>query len=147
MYAFLPAVLGLGFLGVNIASAHGLFGGFDSNLTPDELVTRQQTMFQNDAQILGIGVDEVKDAWSQGKTLERIAQEKGISQDQLKTRLQDAQKQKIKSQLQALVDKGVITQAQADKRLQVMTDRINNDNGHVGRGFHKGFASSGDKTK
>lgn len=137
-YAFIPAVFGFGLLAVNIASAHGMFGGFNT-LAPDEIALRQQTMFQNEAQILGITVDEVKTAWAEGKTFAQIAQDKGITQEQLQTRLKDAQNAQMKTHLQTLVDKGIITQAQADQRLQVMQNRLQNGNGHMGRRMNRGF--------
>jgi len=80
-YAILPAA-GLGILGASVASAHGLFGGM-SNLTPDQIATRQQTIFQNEANVLGVSVDDVKNSWAQGKTLLQIAQDHGITQAQL----------------------------------------------------------------
>ena len=123
-YSFAP-VLGLSMFGANIASAHGLFGSF-SNLTPDQIASQQQSMFQNEAAILGINVDDVKSACADGKTIEQLMTEKGITQDQVKARMKDNQIAQLKKQLQALVDKGVITQAQSDKRLQAMQAQIQN---------------------
>ncbi len=71
-YAIIPTI-GLGFLGMNVASAHGFFGGFGSMVTSDQIATRQQNMFQNEAQLLGISIDEVKNAWAQGKTILQIS--------------------------------------------------------------------------
>ena len=114
-YAFLPAVLGLGLLGATAASAHGM-GPF-SNLSTEQIATQQQTMFQEQATLLGLSVDEVKNAWAEGKPLHELAQEKGITKEQLQQRLKDTQLAKTKTMLKGLVDKGIITQAQADKRL------------------------------
>jgi len=135
IYTILP-ITALAVLGVGVASAHGWFGGF-SNISSDEIADRQQAIFQNEAQILGISVDEVKNAWAEGKGLKQIMEEKGISQEQIQTRMKELQTQEMKTYLQALVDKGVITQEQADKRLQIMQDRLTN--GKMGRGFHMGF--------
>jgi len=60
-------------------------------------------------------------------------EEKGINQEQIQTRMKEIQLQEMKSYLQTLVDKGIITQAQADKRLEVMQNQI--ENGKMGRGF------------
>ncbi len=118
-YSFLP-VLGLGlFLGNNVAPANAFFGG-KAKPTPEEIATNQQTMFQHEAELLGISIDEVKGAWAQGKTLMEIAADHGITEEQLQKRMKDAQTAELKARLQALVDKNVITQAQADQRLKAI---------------------------
>lgn len=136
LYAALP-VLGLGFLGLNMSSAHGLFSGFGLNLTPDQIATRQQDMFQKEADLLGISVDDVKNGWADGKTLLQIAQDHGITKEQLQQKMKDAQLQQMETQLQTLVDKGVITQAQADKRMQVIEQQF--ATGNYGKGFFGGM--------
>ena len=118
MYALTAPILGLSVIGATqSASAHGLVV-MGQNLSPDEIATRQQNMFQEQAQIFGLTVDEVKNAWAEGKSLKDVAKEKGISQADIAKRMQDAEEARLKTQLQTLVDKGVITQAQADKRLE-----------------------------
>jgi coproporphyrinogen III oxidase-like Fe-S oxidoreductase len=135
IYSILP-IAALTVLGVGIASAHGLFFGFN-NISPDEIANREESMFQNEAQILGISVDEVKNDWAEGKSLKQIMKEKGITQEQVQTRMKELQIQEMKTYLQALVDKNVITQEQANKRLQIVQERL--DNGKTGRVFHLGF--------
>jgi hypothetical protein len=132
-YSMIPAFLGVGLLSVSDASAHGLFGGLNKNLTPDEIASRQLDMFENEAKILGVSVDEVKDAWAAGKSLAELAKDKGITQDQLQAKIKDARLQQIKTQLQALVAKGVITQSQADKRLATIQNQQNNIKNKMGR--------------
>jgi len=110
-------VLALTLLGANAVSAQG---GWGADLSSEEIVKRQQTMFENQASILGVNVSEVKDAWAQGKGLKELAQEKGIREDDLKAKLQAEHKKQHEAHLKALVDAGVITQSQADQRLQFM---------------------------
>jgi hypothetical protein len=129
---FVPAVLGFSLLGANVVSAHGLWGGM-TNLSSDEIANREQAMFQNEANLLGISVDEIKNGWAQGKTLQQIATDHNITPDQLKQKMKDAQLNQIKTQLQALVNKGIVTQAQADQRLSVMQGLLQNGKGHMGR--------------
>jgi len=142
MYSIVPALGLAGIMGANFVSAHGFFGGL-SSLTPDQTAEQQQTMFQNEANLLGISVDDVKNAWAQGKTLATIAEEHGITQDQLKQKMKDAKIAQLKSGLQMLVDKGVITQTQADQRLQSMQTRLESatgKRGHMGMmRWHGGF--------
>lgn len=141
IYTILP-VMAFAVLGAGVASACGWFSGL-GNLSSDEIATRQQTMFQNEAQILGISVDELKEYWAEGKTIKEIMEERGITQEQVQTRMKDFQTQQMKSYLQALVDKGVITQAQADKRLQMIQNQLQNGNTgkglRMGMGFNRGF--------
>ncbi len=138
-YALLP-MLGLGLLGPGVASAMGFgwFGGF-GNVDPDKTATRFQNMFQNQSQIHGDNVDELKEAWADGKTIKQLMDEKDITQEQVQARMKDAQLQQLKSQLQALVSKGVITQAQADKRLQAMQNQLQNSSGRKGKMGFMGF--------
>lgn len=133
-------VLGLALLAAATASAHGFFGFGGSNLTPDEIAQKRQTQFQGAANLLGLSVDDVKAAWAKGESLQQLAQDHGISQDQLKQKMLDAGNQQTQQRLQVLVDKGVITQAQADSRLQFMQQLAQNGKGgHLGRGFRGGW--------
>lgn len=132
-YALVP-VLGLGLFGASIASAHGLFW---SGASAEEISTRQQAMFESQAKILGISVDQYKTYWSEGKNLREIASELGISDEQLQTNMKNAANERMKSHMQALVDKGVITQAQADSRLKFMETRV--ESGKKGGFRHHGF--------
>ncbi len=139
-YAILP-VMAFGLLGISQASAHGWFkmGG---NLTPQEIADKHQAMFQEQASLLGLSIDAVKNAWSEGKSLKQLANENNITDEQLKTKLQAAAKVKMGEHLKALVDKGIITQAQADKRLQLMEQKVQNKQGlgfKMGRHMSLGF--------
>jgi hypothetical protein len=134
VYAFLPAVLGLGLVSVKAASAHGFLGGWGA-ATPEEVATKHQTMFQEQATILGLSIDDVKNAWAEGKSLQQLATEKGITQEQLQTKMKELRTSQMKTQLQALVDKGIITQTQADKRLATLQAKVEQGGKRMGRGF------------
>ncbi len=112
-------------IGVQMASAHGW--GFAANQDPAQIAEAQTQAFEKQSALLGISVDEYKNLWAQGKNFREIAQEKGISQDQLKQKMQEQMQQNMKSHLDALVSKGVITQSQADQRLEAM--KKNQQNG------------------
>lgn len=129
MYAMIPAIA-LAITAGGVASAHGMFGfGGLSNLTPDQIATNQQNMFQREATLLGISVDDVKTAWAAGKSFQQLATDHGITADQLRQKMLDQRKQDMKTVLATLVTKGVITQAQADQRsafIDQMTIQTNN---------------------
>lgn len=133
--------LGLSLLGMSAASAHGLgFGGMGflgANFSADDFVTRHNTMFQSQAALLGLSVDEVKAAWASGKTMQALAKEKGISATDIQKRLADARATQMTAQFKALVDKGVITQAQADQRLAFIKTQASNNpkSKKMGRGL------------
>jgi DNA-binding phage protein len=137
-YAMMP-VLGFGILGANPASAQGMMGIITQ--TPEQIADRQSTFFQQEATILGVSVDEVKAAWAAGKSMKQLATEKGLTQEQIQTRLKDAATVQLKTQLQALVDQGIVTQAQADARLQFMQTKIANSKSgkHGMMGFGHGW--------
>lgn len=141
LYAFLPIIGVAGFFAADVAFAHGFggFGGFSANLSPDQIASEQQTMFQNQAQILGISVADLKEAWVAGKSFSQIMQGKGIDKDQVQARMNDLRQQQIKSRLQILVDGGVITQTQADKRLETMKNMFQNKEMRKMGGMRRGF--------
>lgn len=130
-YAILP-VIGLGLIGAGVASARGFgfFGGM--SLTPEEIATRHQEMFQNQANLLGVNVDVMKQGWADGKSILEIAQANGITAEQLQQKMKDARLTQMKSDLETLVSKGIITRAQADARLTFMQNRLESGLGHMG---------------
>lgn len=129
-YAVLP-MLAAALLGANIVSAHGMGFNFGTDsAAPEKVATHQQTMFTKQAELLGISVDDVKNAWASGKSLSDLAKEKGIDETQLRQKMNDARQQQMKDRLQTLVSQRVITQAQADSRLKFMEDNAGKSAGH-----------------
>ncbi len=133
-----PAIAALALIGGGTAYAHGMFG-FGSQATPQEIATAQQDHFSQEAALLGISVDDVKNSWSQGQTLQQLAADHGINADQLKTKMQAAAQQKLKDNLQTLVTQGIITQSQADARLQFMQTQQQTNSGKAFRGHNFGM--------
>lgn len=112
-------------LSAGSASAFGGgMGGFNKNLTPDQIATNHSTMFAEQAALIGVTVDEVKDAWAKGISFVELAKSKGITEEALKAKMKIAHTTKMKENLQSLVTKGVITQAQADTRLATMEKKM-----------------------
>jgi len=149
VFSFL-AIGALGIVGANAASAQGWFSRFGSvNADPRAIVERQEARFEHQAEMLGISPDEVKAKWAEGKTPLEIAEELGISQEEMREKIRAERKQHFQERLQILVDNGVITQAQAKARIQAMEERLaNGDFGHrmgarLDRGIHKTFGLMG----
>ncbi len=135
VYAALPTLAALT-LGAGTASAHGMFGfglGADINANADQIASAQQAAFQNQANLLGVSVDVIKNGWAAGKTLGEIAKENNITPDQLQAKMKDAHLAQLKARLKVLVDKGIITQAQADARVKAMQTKQENH----GKGMKK----------
>ena len=120
-------------LPISGALAYG-FGGFwgFNKLDPDQIAQRQQMMFEREAKILGISVEELKNYWAEGKCIKEIMEEKGISQEDVQKRMKEIQLQELKSYLDTLVSKGIISQEQANKRYEIMKNWI--ESGKMGRG-------------
>lgn len=129
IYTSLP-VVGVSLLSAGIVSAHGLFPG--KILSPEDIATRQAAMFEHQATMLGVDVNVIKNGWAEGKTLPEIAESQGISRETLEAKMKSEHETQLKNQLQSLVVKGVISQAQADKRLQFMMNRASSK-GLIGR--------------
>lgn len=70
--------------------------------------------FTQQATLLGVSIDEVKNAWAGGKDFKTLAQEKGISEQVLRSKMDAARETEMKIRLAANVASGKITQAQAD---------------------------------
>lgn len=136
--ALIPSI-GLAVLTISSASAMS-FGSMNMpTLSADEIATRQTQMFQEQATMLGLSIDDIKAAWASGKDLKTLATEKGISMDTVKQKMEAKRLEAQKATLSTLVTKGVITQAQADQRLATMTaKKAKGEKGegkHGGRGF------------
>lgn len=105
--------------GVSSASAHGWFG-WGGTLEPEKVVERQNQMFEQQANLFDINIDQVKEYWAQGKNMREIAEELNISDEDLQEKMQAERQVRMGQELQILVDGGVITQTQADARLSAM---------------------------
>lgn len=92
--------------------------------TPQEFVERQTQLFVHQSEITGIPVEEIAGAWAEGKKLETLLEEKGIDHTVVQEKMRTYGETQMKERLQALVDAGVITQAQAETRLEFMKTRI-----------------------
>lgn len=96
------------------------------------------------AEAAGATVEELRAAHEAGRTLAQLAQENGVSKEQLVQRLVD----KAEERLAAEVTAGRLTQAQADEkqaglteRITAMVDRVGHGPGHRGRGHGPGHGS------
>lgn len=136
-FAAVP-VLAFSLMGAATTSAHGLFGFMASDATPEEIADQQTESFNRESTILGISVDDIKNAWAEGKDLRTLAEEKGISEESIRAKMKELRSAEIETRLKTLVQKGVITQAQADKRLTFEKKMLEEGPGKGFRGGHRG---------
>ena len=114
--------------------ASAFMGG---SMTIEDRAVVQQTMFEEHAKILGISIDEIKNAWAQGQSFMELAKSKGFSQETIREKMKISGQEKMKAQLDYLVSKGIITQDQADKRLAFMKNKIEKMGDKAGEGKGK----------
>lgn len=140
-YLIIPAVALLVFVAANSASAFGGRGEMIGIGKDKESWTKNfEERIAEQASILGISVAEIKSAWAEGKNIHDIAKEKGISDEDLRSKMQSKRQEEMKNYLKTLVDNGSITQAQADARLKFMgTKQANQKMGEGRKGVGKGM--------
>ncbi len=128
-----------------IASAHGMggmnggFGGNSFNSTPEQIATMHNQMFQDQANLIGATVSEVKTAWANGTSFKDLAKSKGVTEEMLQAKMKARHESQMKTQMQVLVTQGVITQAEADARIVVMQKMA--DKVKTGKGKNNGHKS------
>lgn len=125
--------------GLGFSQVDAFWGG--NKISLEERVSMQETMFKEQAEFLGLTLDEVKNAWANGQSIPELAKSKGITEEALRTKMHAVHQERMKKELKTLVDKGIITQAQADARLKhmeamkdMMADRIGQGNNGKVRG-------------
>jgi hypothetical protein len=129
-------LLSVGVAGASVASAY--MGGRWNQADPAEVAERQMEMFEHQAEVLGVDVDQIKNAWAEGKNLPELAEELGVSEDELMNRMQEQRQERMQERVNALVEQGVITQEQADQRQVFMQERMG-QGGFEGKGRHHGM--------
>lgn len=140
LYGLMPMFL-LGLAGVSAAtaSAHGWFGR-GADIDPVTAAADQTERFAQEAEVLGISVDQVKEYWAQGKNVRDIIDELNLDETAVQERMHTERLTNMKAHIQALVDQGVITQAQADTRIAFMET---NEGKFTGRGEGRGNGNGG----
>jgi hypothetical protein len=98
------------------------------------------------AEKLGMTTDELITALQSGKTLEQIAQEKGVDYATIQTAIQEQHQAEFRTRIQQAVTDGTMTQEKADWLLEGL------DKGFIGDGpggdflGGRGFGPGPDKT-
>ena len=85
------------------------------------------------AEALGLNIDEVKASLDLGKTMKDILEEKGIDRQAIHQKMKEAHKQELAQKVAA----GEITQEQADKKLEKISERKDGDRPKMRRGMMK----------
>jgi DNA-binding phage protein len=145
------AVKAMGAAGAAAILSLGLAGGLAqaaSNPTPtpsastkapatDHRADRRaiaRAVFESEADVLGITPKTLREDLRKGQKVSDLARDKGITKEQFETKLIAS----VKPRLETLVDRKVITQAQADK----VVDRISKGYVPFWDGLHRASATS-----
>ena len=91
--------------------------------------------FEAAAQALGMTTDELTTALKGGKTLEQIAEEKGVDFADVQAAMQKARDTEMRQRIQQALDAGTITQEHADWLLEGLDKGFLNGPGGFGLGF------------
>lgn len=129
-------------IGINSAYAHGWWGG-NKHFSSDskEVAEKQVQRFQHQADMLEVGVDKVKQYWVQGMNMRDMAQDMGIDHKEMQNRMQQEKQEHRQDKIDTLVEEGVITQEQADSRLETDLTHSKKKSRHQsqrGHGMHEG---------
>lgn len=116
-YAIIPTVALVTILSAGAASAYGSPIFYGDKADPQVIANNWEFKLTQDAKILGISLEEMKNYWSQGQDIWSIAKEKGLSQENIRTSRQNAQQEMMKLWLANLVSQEKISQEQANLRL------------------------------
>ena len=118
-------VMGGGWNGSGLMGGAGMMGGYGQNGNGwmngmhqwvAETGGMHTLVWESLAEALGLTTDELNAELSSGKTLAQIAEEQGVSQEQLAASLETA----VQAGLEQAVADGVLTQEQADAMLAHM---------------------------
>lgn len=98
----------------------GLKVGFDFEKATEKV----GLMFERWAKILGINVEKIKEYWAEGLNPKEIMEKEGIDENKVKENIKGWKTEQLREFLQRLVDKGIITREQMEKRLKIEQQRL-----------------------
>lgn len=136
---FVYSMLGIGLfglLGVGVASADGLWGY--GRMSAEDMSQRFEEMTREKSGMLGVSPEQYKQSWAEGKNFREMAEEQGISQEEIRQRMQETRQVRMEQRLQALVEEGVISQEQAQERINYMQEHMGQRAGDGRGGRFKG---------
>ncbi len=141
-----PVLAAVGLFSASQAQAFGGFGmGVGTTADPVTLADRFESMIQAKANVFGIAAADLKAGWAAGKSVIEVAKEKGMTAEQIQAKLEAEREAQIKAILSAMVSKGYITQAQADARLTLMKQRVEDRQEKHSEGRGKGHMNKGSR--
>jgi hypothetical protein len=129
LYSLL-AVGVVGLVGASAVSAQGFFHNHAMDSEGKEAKGGYENMLKAKAEVLNLSVEDLKTAKEEGKTFQEIAEDQGLSVDELRAQMQEKKQelrtQKIegrKAHIEELVANETITQEQADEKLEWLESR------------------------
>lgn len=133
MKKILYLVLAISFIcliGASVASANGFLHRGEG----------KEAMFEHKASVLGLTVDELKAKLSEKKGFRWIAEEEGVTFEQMLEKKKEAMLENAEEYLNKMIEAGKINQEEADNILQEKEEWFDNFKGKShGKGFFGGF--------
>ena len=130
LFYSLLAVGTVGLVSASAISAQGFFYNHAMNSEGLEAKGGYEKMLEAKAEVLGLSVEDLQTAKEQGQTFQDIAEDQGLSVDELCAQMQEkrqefrAQKMEArKTHIEELVANGTITREQADEKLEWLENR------------------------
>ena len=105
------------------------------------------SMFDKVAEILGLSPEGLFGELHGGKTIETLAEEKGVELDAIQAATEAARKAEMTARIEQGVEEGTLTQAQADWMLEGQEQGWMGGRGMRGPGMRGGFRPTGGMVK
>lgn len=104
------------------------------NVDPEIYSQQLQSKFEYWSQISGIDINKIKNYWAQGKTFREMSVLEKVDLNKVQEKNREYRLSQLRTNLQELVNKGIITQEQANQRLEFYRKKLETGYGFYGRG-------------
>ncbi len=136
-YALLSATA-ITLIGSGIVYAQGPQSWFWAQEIAEDSIVKHQEILEHKAQIMGISTEEMQENWQENKRFGKFAEDYGLDREEIMEKMAEARRNNLQERLKALIESGVISQEQADQRMEAMQDEsFGGIRAH--RGFNKPF--------
>lgn len=116
----------------NISEARMMRNAINAN--PEIYSQQLQNKFEYWSQISGIDINKIKNYWAQGKTFREMLDLEKVDLNNVQERNREYRLNQLKTNLQEMVKKGIITQEQANQRLEFYNKKLQTNYGFYGKG-------------
>lgn len=94
------------------------------NVDPETYSQQLQNKFEYWSKVSGIDVNKIKNYWAQGKSFREMLALEKVDFNKVQEKVREYKLDQLKKNIQELVEKGIITQEQANQRLGTYSNRL-----------------------